>query len=338
MMRLCCLSLSFKPEFADKQMDDLKFIDLCSTLELDGVDFNMSSLASVEKDHLKKVKKSCLEHGLSIACLGVSNDFGRPAEEQDAVDKLVRQGIDTAQFLGAPLVRLFAGNVRAGQTRDAVWKRAVEGLKRAAAYGEKAGVMIGLQNHNHTNITSTGEDVVRLLKDVAMRLCCPWYALVGDHDIQDDPAASRFRSIVGSPTGAVRVRGFRFLRLNTQEARPLGLFSDQIEWLEREFDGAAAERRGRALVLLRLGEGVGDIDANGRPEAGHHRVRGGGLLAHLEQPELAHLHPGRAGGGPHRVGQITLGHLLALQEDREEQDREERGEEAAERDGGGPRR
>src|SRR5262249_55367560 len=136
MMRLCCLSLSFKPEFAAGQMDDLKFIDLCSTLELDGVDFNMSSLASLEKDHLKKVKKACLERGLAIACVGVSNDFGKPPEEQDAVDKQVRQGIDTAQFLGAPVVRLFAGYVRGGQTREAVWKRTVEGLKRAAAYGE----------------------------------------------------------------------------------------------------------------------------------------------------------------------------------------------------------
>jgi sugar phosphate isomerase/epimerase len=171
MMRLCCLSLSFKPEFAAGQMDDMKFIDFCSMLELDGVDFNMSSLASLEKDHLKKIKKTCLERGLSIACLGVSNDFGRPAEEQDAVDKLVRQGIDTAQFLGAPVVRLFAGNVRGGQTKEAVWKRTVEGLKKAAAYGEKTGVMVGLQNHNHTNITSTGEDVVRLLKDVDHPWC-----------------------------------------------------------------------------------------------------------------------------------------------------------------------
>src|SRR5262249_26906711 len=162
MMRLCCLSLSFKPEFAAGQMDDLKFIDLCSMLELDGVDFNMSSLASLEKDHLKKIKKACLERGLTIACLGVSNDFGRPPQDQDAVEKQVRQGIDTAQFLGAPVVRLFAGYVRTGQAREAVWKRAVEGLKRSAEHGEKAGVMVGLQNHNHTNITSTGEDVVRL--------------------------------------------------------------------------------------------------------------------------------------------------------------------------------
>src|ERR1051326_8507081 len=98
MMRLCCLSLSFKPDFAAGQMDDMKFIDLCATLDLDGVDLNMGSLASLEKDHLKKVKKACLERGLSIACLGVSNDFGRPAEEQATVEKQVCQGIDTAQF------------------------------------------------------------------------------------------------------------------------------------------------------------------------------------------------------------------------------------------------
>jgi sugar phosphate isomerase/epimerase len=176
MMRLCCLSLSFKPEFAAKQMDDLKFIDLCSMLDLDGVDFNLSSLASLEKDHLKKIKKTCLERGLSIACLGVSNDFGRAAEDQDAVHKQVREGIDTAQFLGAPVVRLFAGYVRTGHTKDAVWKRTVEGLKRAAAYGEKAGVMVALQNHNHTNIAGTGEDVARLLKDVDH----PWCAHILD--------------------------------------------------------------------------------------------------------------------------------------------------------------
>jgi sugar phosphate isomerase/epimerase len=171
MMRLCCLSLSFKPEFAAKQMDDLKFIDLCAMLELDGVDFNLGSFASLEKDHLKKVKKACLEHGLTIACVGVSNDFGRPADEQEAVEKKVREGIDTAQFLGAPLVRLFAGTVKTGQKREDVWKRAVEGLKKAAAYGEKAGVVVGLQNHNHNNITSTGDDVLRLLKDVDHPWC-----------------------------------------------------------------------------------------------------------------------------------------------------------------------
>jgi sugar phosphate isomerase/epimerase len=171
MMRLCCLSLSFRPEFASGQLDDLKFIDLCAKLDLDGVDFNLSSLRSLERDHLKKIKKACLEHGLTIACLGVSNDFGRPVAEQDAVMKQVRQGIDAALFLGAPVVRLFAGTVREGRTREEVWKRVADGLRRAAEESEKAGVVIGLQNHNHNNIAATGEDITRLLKDVDHPWC-----------------------------------------------------------------------------------------------------------------------------------------------------------------------
>jgi sugar phosphate isomerase/epimerase len=167
-MRLCCLSLSFRPEFAARQLDDVKFIDLCARLELDGVDFNMGSFRTLDRDHLKKVKKLCLERGLGIACLGVSNNFGRPADQQE---RLVRQGIDTAQFLGAPVVRLFAGSAGAGQTREAVWKRTVEGLRRAAEYGERAGVVVGLQNHNHNNIAATGEDVARLLQDVNHPWC-----------------------------------------------------------------------------------------------------------------------------------------------------------------------
>ncbi|HLJ92598.1 MAG TPA: sugar phosphate isomerase/epimerase family protein, partial [Gemmataceae bacterium] len=168
---LCCLSLSFRPEFQARQMSDLSFIDLCSRLNLDGVDFNLSSLQALEKDHLKKIKKSCLEHGLTIACIGVSNDFGRPPEQQEMVQDQIRQGLDAAQFLGAPVVRLFAGTVRDGDTREAVWKRCVVGLRRAAEYAEKVGVMAALQNHNHKNVTSTGADVVRLLDEVNHAWC-----------------------------------------------------------------------------------------------------------------------------------------------------------------------
>jgi sugar phosphate isomerase/epimerase len=171
MMRLCCLSLSFKSEFAKGQMDDLKFIETCAQLELDGVDFNLGSFRSLDPNHLKKIKKACLERGLSIVCIGINNNFGRPAEEQAAVHKQVRQGIDVAQFLGAPVVRLFAGTAGQGQDRAPVWQRAVEGLRWAAEAGEKAGVMIGLQNHNHNNVTSTGDDVVRLLKEVNHSWC-----------------------------------------------------------------------------------------------------------------------------------------------------------------------
>jgi sugar phosphate isomerase/epimerase len=171
MMRLCCLSLSFQAEFTAKQLSDLTFIDLCAQLRLDGVDFNIGSLRSLARDHLKKVKKLCVQRGLTIACVGINNDFGRPSAEQEAVHQQLRTGIDTAQFLGAPVVRVFAGYVRKDDNREAVWKRTVEGLKRASDYAEKAGVMAAVQNHNHNNVTRTGEDVVRLLKEVDHAWC-----------------------------------------------------------------------------------------------------------------------------------------------------------------------
>jgi sugar phosphate isomerase/epimerase len=171
MMRLCCLSLSFKPAFETRQMDEFTFLDLCSRLELDGVDFNVRSFHSLARDHLRKIKKACLERGLTLACIGVNNDFGRPPEQQEAAQQQIREGMDAAQFLGAPVVRLFAGSVRDAQDREVVWRRCVDGLKRAADYAEKLGVMAALQNHNHKNVASTGEDVVRLLNEVNHPWC-----------------------------------------------------------------------------------------------------------------------------------------------------------------------
>jgi sugar phosphate isomerase/epimerase len=152
-------------------MDDLAFIDLCAQLRLDGVDFNVRSLRSLDHDHLCKIKKTCLERGLSIACIGINNDFGRPPQDQHAVQQDICTGIDTAQFLGAPVVRLFAGYVRLDDNFDAVWKRSLDGLRQAADYGAKKGLVVAVQNHNHNNVTRTGDDILRLLKQVNHPWC-----------------------------------------------------------------------------------------------------------------------------------------------------------------------
>jgi hypothetical protein len=77
-----------------------------------------------------------------------------------------------------------------------------------------------------------------LFRALTARLTVPWFALVGDHDAPGDPTAQRFRERVGAPFGATAVRGFRFLRLNTQEARPVGLSAAQVTWFRSEVDAA----------------------------------------------------------------------------------------------------
>ena len=50
MMRLCCLSLTFQPQFTARQIDDFSFVDLCASLQLDGVDFNNPTMSLEDID------------------------------------------------------------------------------------------------------------------------------------------------------------------------------------------------------------------------------------------------------------------------------------------------
>jgi predicted phosphodiesterase len=90
------------------------------------------------------------------------------------------------------------------------------------------------------NVDDGTDEQFELFRSLAGRLRVPWYALVGDHDVKGDPAASRYRGHVGPTYGSATVRGFRFVRLNTQEARPLGLSPEQVEWFRTEVDAARA--------------------------------------------------------------------------------------------------
>ena len=90
------------------------------------------------------------------------------------------------------------------------------------------------------NVQDGTPEQFALFRDLTARLQMPWFALVGDHDAQGDPAAARFREQVGEPWGSLTVRGVRFVRLNTQEARPVGLSSEQVGWFRAEVDAALA--------------------------------------------------------------------------------------------------
>ncbi len=98
------------------------------------------------------------------------------------------------------------------------------------------------------NVQHARDDEFVLFRDLTSRLRVPWYALVGDHDVHRDPDAKGFRQWVGEPIGAMTVNNVRFLRLNTQEARPLGLTFAQIEWLESEL--RQAQTIGQRVVIF----------------------------------------------------------------------------------------
>lgn len=98
------------------------------------------------------------------------------------------------------------------------------------------------------NVQDSTDEQFELFQQLTGQLQCPWFALVGDHDVHNDPQASKFRERVGKTWGSFRTRGYRFLRLNTQESKPVGLSTEQLEWLGREL--AAAEAAEERVILF----------------------------------------------------------------------------------------
>ena len=90
------------------------------------------------------------------------------------------------------------------------------------------------------NVQDATEAQFRLFDDVRQRLAAPHFALVGDHDVKGDPSAQGFRDRFGETFGSTWLRGFRFLRLDTQQSKPMGLLPDQVDWFRAEVDAALA--------------------------------------------------------------------------------------------------
>src|SRR6478672_5964688 len=71
MMKLGCMSLSLRGSDANA------FIDACRKLDLDMIEFHTSAFPDTKIETLRSVKKRCLQAGLPIGYLGISNDFGK---------------------------------------------------------------------------------------------------------------------------------------------------------------------------------------------------------------------------------------------------------------------
>ena len=133
------------------------YIQLAYQLKLDVIDFHSGrGFRSKQPAYLLEVKMRCLQYGLSIGYLASGGHF--VGSDADLAEKLAqaRADVDTAAFMGAPMIRLFCGQ----PLKDAeAQRREIRCFQEAADYAAEKGIVVGLQNH-----PSTGEDVLRILE------------------------------------------------------------------------------------------------------------------------------------------------------------------------------
>jgi len=162
-VRLGISSWSYHRSITSGKMDIEGFIRKAFELDVDGVELNQRFFEP-DRDRLKRIKRLLLSYGLDLSCVTIANNFCLPREEERRRQVVwVKEWVDAALLLGAPIVRVNAGWARELE-EEIAFNYAVECIKEVCEYAEDYGLTVAVENHG--GITSTAEQVLRLIKAV----------------------------------------------------------------------------------------------------------------------------------------------------------------------------
>lgn len=127
-------------------------------------------------DFLYEVKRKAFRLGVEISGTGVRNDFTEPdAKKRQESVALVKRWIDAAEKIGAPVIRIFAGNQRpAGFSREQILAWMLKDIRECIEYGKKHGVIVAIQNHD--DFIKTAADTIQILEAIQSE----WFGLILD--------------------------------------------------------------------------------------------------------------------------------------------------------------
>ncbi len=156
-------------------------MDWCAVQKIAAVDltgYYFPNYPAVPSDeYIARVRDKAKQLGIVISGTGIRNNFASPDPAVRAADvALAKKWIEVAAKLGAPVLRLFAGEIPKGYENkwDEVAAWMIDCYKECAAHGEKYGVKIGIQNHG--DMLQTAEQCIKVLKAVDSK----WAGLIVD--------------------------------------------------------------------------------------------------------------------------------------------------------------
>ena len=160
-----------KPD-PSQAIDMFQFIDYCAEHGCAGAEVTSYYFPeSVTDEYLLKLKRHAFLRGVEISGTSVGNTFTFPAGEQREREiKLVKRWIDHAQTIGAPHLRVFAGEVK-GTSKDEAKKLCLEALEECGEYAGSKGVMLGIENHG--GIVAEAETLLEIIQTVKS----PWIGI-----------------------------------------------------------------------------------------------------------------------------------------------------------------
>ena len=157
----------------------MELLDYCAEQDFDAIDPTGYFFPGYPKPpadgYVNEFKRRAFHLGLDISGTGVRNDFATPDKAQRAASvQHVKEWVEVAARLGAPVLRVFAGAEPKDHAWDEVAGWLVESLKQCVEHAQKYGVLIGIQNH--WDFLKTSEQVLKVVKMVDSE----WFGTIVD--------------------------------------------------------------------------------------------------------------------------------------------------------------
>ncbi|WP_164102317.1 sugar phosphate isomerase/epimerase family protein [Candidatus Laterigemmans baculatus] len=191
-LKLSLAAYSFRkaltqPADSEGAMTLFDVVDFCRAHRVPGVELTSYYFPEgFGDDYLRSLRRHCHVAGVSISGGAIRNDFcGSAAERQAQLDE-VRRWIDAYAVLGAPAIRIFAGQAPQGVSREEAIERCVETTEKAAAHAAEQGIFLALENHG--GITDTAESLLKIVRGVDAE----WFGVnfdSGNFRLGEDPYA-----------------------------------------------------------------------------------------------------------------------------------------------------
>ena len=171
---------SFNHLLSEGQMNLDELLEFCAETGFDAVDLTAYYFpgypAVPSNEVLYSVKRKAHELGLEISGTGVRNDFtsGDPKALEENI-QLVKNWIIAAAKLGAPVLRIFAGQSNPGQFENQeIFNSMIAAIRECVAFGAEHGVIVAIQNH--WQFIKTSDHVLQLFEEIHSE----WFGLVLD--------------------------------------------------------------------------------------------------------------------------------------------------------------
>jgi sugar phosphate isomerase/epimerase len=156
-MKLATCAYSYRDLLKDGQMTLEAFMDLAVEIGFDGIEWTSYYFPETTKSYMTRVKREAFFRGLGAAGAATGGNFANAeADKRAAQIENVKDWLVKATWLGAPVLRVFAGGCPEGVNLSEAQKWVADGIAACLPTAEEEGVVMALENHGGMTADAAG--------------------------------------------------------------------------------------------------------------------------------------------------------------------------------------